>query len=92
MNVAHEFAELQQCNAALTKENANMKANDPEGWIPTAEALKQLEQQAEEHAAQLETLKTEHTSRIKTLESRNKELEIRLGKYKTAVDSMASIT
>lgn len=90
INAARQFAELERCNASLTTDNADIKANAPEGWIPPAEVSKQLEQQAEKHAAQIEALKTEYTSRIKSLEAQVKELEVRLGKYRTAVD-MANI-
>lgn len=79
MNAARQFGELERCNAALTKDNADMNANAPEGWIAPAEVSKQFEQQAEKHAAQIEALKTEHTSRIKSLEAQVKELGVRLG-------------
>lgn len=91
MNAARQFGELERCNAALTKDNADMKANAPEGWIPPAEVSKQLEQQAEEHAALIEALKTEHTPRMKSLEAQVKELEVRFGKYRTAVENMSNI-
>ncbi len=92
MNTARYLAELEQRNSMLTTENAELKAHAPEGWIPPAEVLKQLEQQAEKHAAQVEALDTEHTSQIKSLEAQVEELEVRLGKYKTAVDDVAKIT
>jgi len=92
MIAARYLAELERCNSMLTTENAEMKAHAPEGWIPPAEVLKQLEEQAEKHAAQVETLETEHTSQIKSLEAQVAELEVRLGKYKTAVHDMAKIT
>lgn len=92
MNVAREFAELQRCNAILTNDNANMNSNAPEGWIPPAEVSRQLEQQTEKHAVQLGALKTELTLRIEKIEAEKEELKIRLGKYKTAVDSMAIIS
>lgn len=91
MDVAREFAELQRCNAILTNDNANMKSNAPEGWIPPAEVSRQLEVQAEKHAVQLGALKTELTLRIEKIEAEKEELKIRLGKYKTAVDNMLSI-
>lgn len=92
MIAARYLAELEQRSSILTTENVELKAHAPEGWIPPAELLKQLEEQAEKHAAQVEALQTEHTLQIKSLEAQVEELELRLGKYKTAVDDMAKIT
>ncbi len=92
MIAARYLAELEQRSSILTTENVELKAHAPEGWIPPAELLKQLEEQAEKHASQVEALETEHTLQIKSLEAQVEELELRLGKYKTAVDDMAKIT
>lgn len=96
INAARQIAELERCNASLTEANADMEAHAPEGWIPPAELLKQLkqqaDQQADQHAAQVGALETEHASRIKSLEAQVEELEVRLGKYKTAINDLANIT
>lgn len=91
MITARYLAALERYNSMLTTENAELKVHAQEGWISPAELLKQLEEQAEKHAAQVESLETEHTSQTKSLEAQVEELELRLGKYKTAVDDVAKI-